>query len=356
MFSKINEMDNNRKKWWVLVSVGIASFMAALDGSVVNTVLPIIREAFGSEVATVEWVVVVYLLVISGVLLTVGRLGDLKGHRPAFLIGFVIFVIGSLLCGLAPSAVMLVVFRVIQALGAALLAANSPAILTKSFPAAQRGQALGTQATMTYLGMSVGPSLGGWLAHAFGWQSIFYINVPVGLLALILSWVFVPADEAHTKTEQFDFAGALLFMTGLMALLLGLNQGAAWGWGSPAIIALLLGALFILALFLFVESRNLAPMLDLSLFRRPVFSAATASAVFNYMALYPVGFVMPFYLIQGLGLSSAQAGLLLTAQPLTMAIAAPISGTLSDRIGSRLPATLGMVILACGLGLLSSLG
>ncbi|MEA4909059.1 MAG: MFS transporter [Anaerolineaceae bacterium] len=345
-----------RRKWLILISVGIASFMAALDGSVVNTVLPVIREAFGSEVATVEWVVVVYLLVVSGILLTVGRLGDLRGHRPAFLSGFVIFVIGSALCGMAGSALLLVAFRVVQALGAAMLMANSPAILTKSFPATQRGQALGTQATMTYLGMTVGPSLGGWLAQDFGWRSIFYINVPVGLVALLLGWFIIPSDPVHERTERFDLGGALLFMSGLIALLLGLNQGAAWGWTSPAILGLLAVSMALLAVFIRRELRVTEPMLDLSLFRRPVFSAATASAVLNYMSLYPVGFVMPFYLIQGLGLNSAQAGLLLTAEPAIMAIVAPISGTLSDRIGSRLPATLGMVILAGGLVMLSLLG
>ncbi len=341
------------RKWLVLLAVGVGTFMSALDSSVVNTVLPVMRDTFGSEVATVEWVVTIYLLVVSGLLLSFGRLGDLRGHKVIYVSGFAVFVLGSALCGLAPTVTALIAFRALQALGAAMLFANSPAILTKSFPSAQRGQALGLQATMTYLGLTVGPSLGGWLTVQLGWRAVFYINVPVGLLASLLSLRFIPRDPAAERAERFDLAGAITFMGGLVALLLGLNQGHDWGWSSPAILMLLAAAVLLLGAFLVIERRVPNPMLDLSLFQRRLFSAATGSAVINYICLYSVLFALPFYLIQGRGLSPAQAGLLLTAQPLVMAIAAPISGTLSDRIGSRLPATLGMAILAIGLFLLS---
>src|SRR5574337_1014168 len=323
--------------------------MPSQDGGVVN-------RALGSDVATVEWVVTVYLLVVSGLLLTFGRLGDLRGHKQIYVSGFAIFVFGSALCGLAPTVTALIVFRALQALGAAMLFANSPAILTKNFPSAQRGQALGLQATMTYLGLTVGPSVGGWLAEQFGWRAVFYINVPVGLAALLLSQHFIPRDLPVEHGERFDLIGALTFLAGFIALLLGLNQGHAWGWVSPAILALLIAAGLLLGVFLIVERRAPAPMLDLSLFRNRLFSAATASAVLNYICVYSILFLMPFYLIQGRGLSPAQAGLLLTAQPLVMAVAAPLSGTLSDRLGSRLLSTLGMAILAVGLFQLSRLG
>jgi EmrB/QacA subfamily drug resistance transporter len=346
-----------RRKWWIFAAVGIGTFMSALDGSVVNTILPVIRTHFNSDVATVEWVVVVYLLVVSSLLLTFGRLGDMRGHKNLYVTGFLIFVAASAVCGLASSAAMLVAARGVQALGAAMLFANSPAILTKAFPPQQRGQALGMQATMTYLGLTVGPSLGGWLAQAFSWRAVFYINVPVGLLAFALSLANIAAethDPAHH--ERFDGLGALLFSAGLVALLLGLNQGHAWGWDSPAVLVCLVGAAALLGSFLWLEGRTHAPMLDLSLFRVRLFSASTASAVLNYICLYSVLFLMPFYLIQGRGLNPAQAGLLLTAQPIVMAIAAPLSGSLSDRIGSRLLSTAGMAILAAGLFLLSRLG
>jgi EmrB/QacA subfamily drug resistance transporter len=345
----------NVKKWWVLIAVGVSTFMSALDTSVVNIILPVVNQDFHTSVATIEWVVIIYLLLVSGLLLSFGRLGDLHGHRRIFLTGFLIFIGSSMACGLAANPGWLIAFRGLQAIGAAMLSANSPAILTKSFPDKQRGQALGMQATMTYLGLTVGPSLGGWLTVQFSWRAVFFINVPVGFLALLISFMFVPHDGGHPGTEKFDLRGAGLFMAGLIALLLGLNQGESWGWTSPAILGLLLAAAAFLAIFLAVELRVPNPMLDLSLFQRRIFSAAVASAILNYICVYSILFLMPFYLLQGRLLSPDQAGLLLSAQPLVMAAAAPISGTLSDRIGSRIPGTLGMLILALGLFLFASL-
>src|SRR3954470_23018510 len=176
------------KKWSVLTAIGVGTFMSALDGSVVNTVLPVLSRDLHTSVAAIEWVATIYLLVVSALLLGVGRAGDLRGHKRMYLCGFVVFVIGSGLCGAAPTSHFLVGMRALQGIGAAMLFANSPAILTKTFPAEQRGRALGAQATFTYLGLTAGPSLGGWLADAFGWRSVFYINVPVGLVGIILGW------------------------------------------------------------------------------------------------------------------------------------------------------------------------
>jgi EmrB/QacA subfamily drug resistance transporter len=344
------------RKWLVLAAVGVGTFMSALDGSVVNTTLPLIRRAFGSDVATVEWVVTIYLLVVSGLLLSFGRLGDLRGHKVMYVSGFAVFVGSSALCGLAPSVESLVAFRAVQALGAAMLFANGPAILTGNFPAAQRGQALGLQATMTYLGLTAGPALGGFLAGRFGWRSVFYINVPVGVLALALSARFIPRDRPAERSGRFDVAGAGAFLLGLMTLLLALNQGHDWGWTSAPVLGLLAAAAAFGSIFVAIESRVASPMLDLRLFSSRIFSTSTASAVLNYICLYSIAFLMPFYLIQGRGLGPAQAGLILTAQPLVMAVAAPLSGTLSDRIGSRLLSTAGMAILGIGLLLLARLG
>jgi EmrB/QacA subfamily drug resistance transporter len=347
---------SSRGRWLVLLSVGVGTFMSALDSSVVNTILPVIRDVLASDVATIEWVVTVYLLVVSGLLLTFGRLGDMRGHKSIYTWGFAVFVSGSALCGMSPGASWLIGFRAAQALGAAAIFANSPAILTKNFPPDRRGQALGLQAAMTYLGLTVGPSLGGWLAHSFSWRAVFFINVPVGFLALALAVIFIPQDAGSKNRQQFDLAGAAVFVSGLVSLLLGLNQGSRWGWGSLRIVGLLAFSIMALAGFVVLERRNVFPMLDLSLFQRRVFSSAAAAAVLNYMALYGIVFLMPFYLIQGRGLNAAHAGLLLTAQPIAMAVAAPLSGSLSDRIGSRLLATLGMALLAAALALLALAG
>ena len=347
---------NGGRHWMILLAVGIGSFMGALDGSVVNIILPAVSQSFGSDVATIEWVVTIYLLVLSGLLLSFGRLGDLRGNKRIYVTGFAIFVASSMLCGLSSSALMLIVFRGVQAVGAAMLAAISPAILTRNFPPAQRGRTLGLQSMMTYLGLTIGPSLGGWLSNQFSWHAVFYINVPIGLIALILGIRFIPTDIPSEHVQRFDLPGAGTFMAGLTLLLLGLNQGGTWGWTSPLVLGPLAIALALLVVFVVIESRVDNPMLDLSLFRVRQFSAATLSAVCNYICINIVTFLLPFYLINGRQLDAAQAGLLLTAQPILMAIVAPISGALSDRIGPRLLGTLGMAILGIGAFTLSRLG
>jgi len=343
-------------RWAVLIAVGVGAYMSALDVSIVNAILPILTRDFRTDVATIEWVVTVYLLVQSGLLLSFGRLGDMWGHRGIYAAGFVVFVLSSALCGLAPSPAFLVGARALQAIGASMLIANAPAILTLAFPPSQRGRVLGWQATAVYLGVATGPPLGGWLATLLGWRAVFYVNVPVGLLALLLCWRFIPADAPSGRRERFDLAGAGVYVLGLVALLLALNQGHAWGWASPLLLGCLALGLLLLAIFAAVEQRVAAPMLDLGLFRRRAFAAPVLSAILNYMSVSATFFLVPFYLIQGRGLTPAQAGLILTAQPIVMATTASFSGALSDRVGSRLPATLGMVVLSLGLFLVSRLG
>lgn len=353
----IKDVGNLNPQWWVLLAVSFGSFMAALDDSVVNTVLPVMNYALNSDLAAIEWVVTIYLLVISGTLVSFGRLGDLHGHKPVYISGLVVFVISSVLCSLAPTVIALIAFRALQGLGGAMLIANAPAVLTKNFPSTQRGQVLGLQATMTYLGLTLGPTLGGWLTDQFSWRAIFYVNLPVGLFALLLSLRFIPHEEAPKEhTEQFDFIGAVTFMLGLVAVLLVLNQGPTWGWTSLANLSLLVMAVLLLGAFLMIEWYVPHPLLDLRLFQHRLFAVATASSVINFICLFSILFLLPFYLIQGRGLSSVQAGLLIIAQPLLMAVVAPLSGMLSDRIGSQSLATLGMTLLTFGLFFLSRLG
>ena len=259
-------MKNIDPKWWVLIAIGTGTLMSSLDGSVVNIILPVLRETFNTDVSTVEWVVTVYLVVLSGLLLTFGRLGDLRGHKTVYMWGFSIFILSSILCGAAWSPVVLIVFRGIQAIGGAMLSSNSPAIVTDNFSAKERGRAFGLVSTMTYLGLTIGPSLGGWLAHTIGWRSVFYINVPIGLTALTLSYYFIPKDAPAAIDKRFDLPGAAIFLAGLTALMLGLNKGSDWGWGSPVVIGLLAAALILLTIFLIVERKSPAPMLDLNLF------------------------------------------------------------------------------------------
>ncbi len=344
------------RKWWILFAIGIGTFMSALDASIVNAVLPAVRDALHTSVAGIEWVVSIYLLVVSGVLLGFGRLGDLRGHRGVYLAGFAGFVATSALCGLAPSAPWLVAARVLQARAAAMLFANSPAILTLTFPPTERGRALGLQSTMTYLGLSAGPPLGGFLAAHLGWRAIFFVNVPVGLVGLALSRAVVPHDEPRGGVPRFDLLGAVTFFVGLFGFLLALDQGHAWGWRSPITVALLAVSLAVLAAFVAIERRRPDPMLDLSLFRARAFTGSAFSAVASYVGEYAILYLLPFYLMHARGLPVQHAGALLSALPLMMMVAAPVSGELSDRLGSRGFTVAGMALLTAGLLLLSRSG
>ncbi|MBV9495430.1 MAG: MFS transporter [Acidobacteria bacterium] len=345
-----NEVDPlGKRRWTILAAIGIGTFMSALDGSVVNTVLPFLREQLNTDVATIEWVATIYLLVVSALLLGVGRAGDLYGQKRLYVLGFVVFVAGSALCGFSRNVGMLIGMRALQAIGAAMLFASGPAILTRAFPPERRGRALGALATFTYLGLTVGPALGGWLATAYGWRSVFYINVPIGLIGIVMAWRSLPHDAVTNRSETFDLLGATLFTAGLVTLLVALNQGHAWGWQTPLTIGILVLAVVLLGTFFNVERRRSQPMLDLSLFDDRTFSASTFSALLNYICVYSVLFVLPFLLIQGRHVTVQHTGLILTAQPIVMAIVAPISGALSDRIGSRLLSASGMFVLFLGL-------
>jgi EmrB/QacA subfamily drug resistance transporter len=342
------------RRWHVLAAIGIGTAMSAVDASIINTVLPLLRRDLGTTVAGVQWVATVYLLTVSALLLAVGRAGDLHGLKRMYLGGFAVFGLGSVLCGLAPSARVLVAMRAVQGAGAAMLFANGPAILTRSFPPEQRGRALGAQGTFTYLGLMVGPALGGWLASALGWRSVFFINVPVAIVGIAYAIRTIPHDVPSASRERFDVGGAIAFAAGLLALLIALNQGHAWGWTAPATLGLMAAAVVVLGAFLRLQRRRPDPVLDLSLFRSRVFSAATGSALLNYLSVYCVTFVVPFLLVQGRHLDMARAGIVLTAQPIVMAVVAPFSGALSDRIGSRVLAVGGMLVTSVGALLLAA--
>jgi EmrB/QacA subfamily drug resistance transporter len=343
------------RKWWVLVAVGIGTFMSALNSSIVNAVTPVLMRSLRVELETVEWITLIFLLLVSGLLLTFGRLGDLLGHKRVYLAGFVVFVLAATACGFSTDATTLIAGRAVQAVGSAMLLSNSPALLTRAFPARQRGQALGMQGTFTYLGLMIGPTVGGWLTEHAGWPSIFFLCVPFGLVALVLTWLVVADEPPAGRGEKFDLPGAAAFLVGLSALLLALSHGQPWGWASIRVVGLL--ALFAVALGIFfaIERRVASPMIDLSLFRIRIIGAASASALLNYICLYAVMFLVPFYLLHLRGLSPSHAGLLLSTQALVMALVAPLSGTLSDRIGSRLPASLGMAVITAGMILLATL-
>jgi EmrB/QacA subfamily drug resistance transporter len=335
--------------------LAVGAFLGPLDGSMVNSMLPVLTRELGVDISTTGWLLTIYQLIQTGMMLSFGRLGDLRGHKLIYVGGLVLFLAGSVLSTLASTALFLIAARSISALGSAALWANSAAILTHSFPSAQRGRALGMQSMMVQLGGSCGPPLAGLIASTLGWRAIFWVSIPVTVVALILSTRFIERDQPSKKGERFDVPGAALYVLGLMAVLIALNQGHAWGWDSLGVLGFVALGLALLCGFVALEPRLASPMLDLGLFRERAFAVPVVSMVLNFVCTSSIVFLMPLYLLQGRGLEPAQAGLLLITQPLVMASITILSGALSDRIGSRVPATLGMMILSLGLFLLSRL-
>jgi EmrB/QacA subfamily drug resistance transporter len=340
---------------YLALTAALGSFLASLDASAVNTVLPLIRGAFHTTIPMVQWVILAELLGTSGLLLGFGRLGDQRGHKRIYLAGFRIFLSGCVFCAAAPGVVPLIAFRVIQGIGSAMLLASSPALLVMHLPTERRGQALGLRASLIYLGLAAGPAVGGWLAGRYGWRAVFFMELPVGLLGLTLTQRLIRDDPPATYPPRTDFPGAGAWTGGLAALLFGLNRGNAWGWTSPPVLLSLLISAMLLMAFLRMERGNPDSMVDLTLFDHSQFSLPVATLVLNFVSGYLLIFLLPFYLIQGRHMRPAAAGLLIAANGLIRVAAAPLSGRLSDRIGPPLPATFGAGMLALGAFLLSRL-
>jgi EmrB/QacA subfamily drug resistance transporter len=334
--------------------VGIGTLLAAMGTSTTSLALPVLARDFGVAVGAAGWVMLAYLVTVTALLLPAGRAGDLRGHRPIYLIGAAGFGAASLAAGLVPNFPLLVAARVLQGVGAAMTFATGPALLTTTFPGAQRGRALGMLATATYVGLSLGPPLGGVLIAAFGWRSVFLLNVPIAAVIVALGARYLP--PGGRRAVPFDRPGAALLVTGLPPALLALAQGHKWGWTDPRTLGCAAIGLIALAGFVRIERERPHPLLRLSLFRSPTFSGATASALSNYVALFVAIFLMPFYVLEGKRLDPSHAGLLLAAQPVLMAISASPSGWLSDRVGSRVLATSGMLVLAAGTAGLATVG
>jgi EmrB/QacA subfamily drug resistance transporter len=343
-------------KWAVFAVVAVGVLMATIDSSIVNISLPAIAADFHrSLTGLVEWVIIAYLIVVAALLITIGRLADLVGHKPIWLGGLVVFTLGSAICGAAPSLESLVAARAFQGVGGALLMAISPAMLTGAFPAAERGRALGLNAVTVALGVSAGPTLGGFITAHFTWRWIFYVNVPIGVVGMVAALAVLVRRRSRAR-GRFDPLGAAVLALGLLALTLALSFGQEWGWCAPGTLGLLADALALFALFVAVERRAADPVLDLGLLRDRVFTSAGLSSLLSFLALFAVSFLLPFYLEQLRGFSAEEAGLLLTPLPVVIAVVAPISGSLADRIGTRGLAAGGLATACAGLLLLARLG
>ncbi len=322
--------------------------MGTVDSTIVNVALPTMVADFNTNFPTIQWVVLAFLLGLSVLMLSVGRLADMLGKKRIFLVGLVIFTIGSALCGFSPTVHVLIGARLIQSIGAAMLLALGVAIVTETWPSEERGKALGFSAGVISLGIVVGPTAGGLIISALSWHWIFFVNVPLGLLALVAVWRYVPPLRPKSSHEQFDFLGAAVFAIGLLSLLLGLTVGQTIGFGEPRILGLFGLAVAALVLFVFIERRVPFPMVDLNLFRDAQFSLNLTTGALTFVAIAAVVFLLPFYLELALSLPVSQVGILMASTPLVLAVLGPLSGSLSDRFGTRPVSVIGLAILVVG--------
>jgi EmrB/QacA subfamily drug resistance transporter len=343
-------------KWLVFGLVGIGVFMATLDSSIVNVSLPTIARYFDAPLgAAVEWVVIAYLVTVAALLLSVGRIADLVGKKPVWMAGLTIFTLGSISCGAAPGLPWLIAARVLQGIGGASLMAISPAMLTSAFPPEQRGRAIGLNAVTVAVGVSTGPTLGGLIVAHASWRYIFYLNVPIGILGLIATYRLLPRDTRRARA-QFDPIGAGLLAVALASLTAGISLGHELGWTQTVPLALGSSCLISVVSFALYERKHPHPVIDFSLFRNRLFASASSSQLLSFLASFGISLLMPFYFEELRGFGTQQTGLLLTPFPVTIAVVAPFSGALADRIGTRWLAATGMSVLCVGLLAISGLG
>ena len=359
-----------------LLVAALSSFLTPFMASAMNVALRAVGSEFSISAVLLGWVGTSYLLAAAIFLVPMGKLADISGRKRIFLWGVLIYSVASLLCAVAPNAAFLIAFRVLQGIGSALVYGTSVAILTSVYPPGERGRVLGITTAVTYIGLSLGPVLGGFLTGLWGWRSIFWANVPLGLAILVLTWQRLEGEWAEARGERFDWAGSLIYGVALAATMLGFPRlPSAMG------IGLTLAGLLGLVIFVVWEARAASPILRVGLFRNnAAFTFSNLAALINYSATSAVGFLLSLYLQHIKGLSPQEAGLVLVAQPVAMALLSPLAGRLSDRIEARIMASAGMalttlalvplillsaqtplwtivvylVILGCGFGLFSS--
>ncbi|XJZ26869.1 MFS transporter [Bacillota bacterium Lsc_1132] len=337
-----------KNHWYVVATVCIGAFMAALDASIINIALPKLQQQFNTPMNEIEWVSLAYLLSLASLILIFGRLADLIGRRWLYIIGFVLFSVSSLFCGLAPSLSVLVISRVLQGMGAALLQANSVSIITFATPKKDLGKAIGIQASAQGIGLSLGPVVGGTLLSFVSWKWLFFINLPIGVIGTVLGILFLPKDSIKAVKAKFDYTGAIFLIPSLITIIYILNMGLKLGWTSPVILSCLAIATVFTSLFIRTESKRSEPLVDLSLFKNSFFTFGNITGILSFMVMYAVLLLTPYYLDQVKNLPVFQASFLITVIPIGMTIATPISGMITDRRGPALPLLLGLSMATIG--------
>jgi EmrB/QacA subfamily drug resistance transporter len=342
------------RKWWTLGVVCVATFMLLLDITIVNVALPDIAKSLGSTFTDLQWVIDAYALSLAALLLTAGSLADLLGRRAIFVAGLAVFTVASLLCGLAGSPILLDLARAVQGIGGAAMFATSLALLASAFHGPERGTAFGIWGATTGAAVAVGPLVGGLLTETFGWESIFFINVPIGAAAIAVTLRML-GESRDPEAAGIDWAGLVTFSAGLFLLIFALVRGNAEGWGSPLIVSFLIGAVVLLAAFVAVEARQRRPMLDLSLFRKPAFAGASIVAFCLSASMFSMFLYLTLYIQNTLGYSPLEAGLRFLPVSLLSFLVAPIAGRLSAHMPVRLLLGGGLTLVGAGLLLMAGL-
>ncbi|NFE19096.1 MFS transporter [Clostridium botulinum] len=349
MANRTKEENNTYKNNWIILAIVVMSpFMACLDSSIINVALPVMAKELYTSMAGIQQVVTSYLIVISAAILIFGRLGDIKGKTSVFKYGFIIFVLGSFLCGISTTLNFLIFSRIVQAIGAAMTMSTSQGIITHTFPPNERGRALGISGTSVALGTLLGPPLGGLIISVVSWEYIFLINVPIGLVAFIAAMKYLPKDKVKSD-QSLDIKGAILFIICIVTLFWAMLKGQQTGYNHINIIISFIISLICFIVFIILELKIENPMLDLSIFKNRVFSVNIFSAFVMFIGISCINIIQPFYLQDVLKLSPAKTGLIMMAYPIVLSIVAPISGYLSDKMGSKKLTLAGIVVASIGL-------
>lgn len=348
------DAEHDNYKWWALSCTSVGMLLATINSGTLIIALPDLERSLHTSLLTLVWVILVYMITSTVLVLSAGRLSDQFGRKPAYIGGFVLFAAASLGAGFSTSGTELIVWRVVQGLGGAFLFANAGAIVTDAFPREQLGVAMGTNTMVAAVGLVIGPVLGGALVD-ISWHWVFWFNVPFGLAGSVWGYLILRELAGSSDDRSFDYLGTITFLVGLTGLVFGISKGGIEGWHGPLVFGGLIAAAVLLPLFVLIEHRQRAPMLDLTIFNNRLFSAASAAAFLNGLARFALMFVFVFYFQGVQGDSPILAGLKLAPLAVGMLIASPIAGMYADRRGSRSLAVIGMLVTALGLGLMTTL-
>lgn len=348
---KLDYQQNN--KWKILFVVVAMTFMATLDSSIVNVTLPVMSKSLSVPLSSIIWVVASYIIIICSTILFFGRLGDMVGKTKIFQYGSVIFTLGSLLCGISNSFVSLVIFRFIQGIGASAYMANNHGIITEIFPREERGKALGILITAVALGTMIGPPTGGIISSFLSWHYVFLINVPIGIIIFIISMKYLP--KIKRPIQKLDVSGAVLQFLGFSLFFGAFILSPKTGFSNLWIIVALATSIVLIVAFIYIESRSNQPLLALKIFKNKLFSLNLICAFISFTCIAASTFLLPFYFQYTLKLSSSTTGFLLMVSPIVLAIFSPMSGTLSDKIGSEILCLIGLTLMSIAFFLLSLL-